>query len=91
LGISIGANYLVKYAGEAKENCQFKALVSLANPYNLEKCSYKIDHWSKAIYEWSLISGFKRLFAKNQEMLVKNTAHPIDPRKEFSGFFWLIF
>jgi len=81
LGISIGANMIVKYAGEAKENCQFKALVSLANPYNLEKCSYKIEQPTKFIYEWSLVSGFKRLFAKNQEMLMKNSHVQINPEE----------
>lgn len=35
MGISIGANYILKYAGIEGENCKLKAIVSIANPYNL--------------------------------------------------------
>ena len=70
---------LLKYAGESKEDCKVKAIVSLANPYDLHKCSEKMTHFSKWIYDWSLVGGFKRLFAKNQHMLVKNPKLEFDP------------
>ena len=72
MGISFGANMLVKYAGETGDNCEMKALVSIANPYDLKKCSQEISKPTKFIYHWSLLSNFKRNLRRNAEMLKKN-------------------
>lgn len=35
MGISIGSNMITKYAGLKGEDCPFKAIVSIANPFDL--------------------------------------------------------
>ena len=37
LGISLGANYLMNLAAE--DNCKLKACISIANPFDIEKCT----------------------------------------------------
>ena len=35
IGMSMGANHLVKYCGTRPDHCKFKALVSFSNPYDV--------------------------------------------------------
>lgn len=72
MGISFGANMLVKYAGETGEKCEFEALVSIANPYDLHRCSEAISRPLKFIYHMNLLRNFKRNLRNNLEMISKN-------------------
>ena len=35
IGVSMGANLLVKYAADHRDNCKLEAIVSISNPYDL--------------------------------------------------------
>lgn len=37
LGISLGANYLMNIAAE--DNCKLNACISIANPFDIDKCT----------------------------------------------------
>jgi len=81
MGISMGANTLLKYAGEEKENCPLKALVSIANPYDLHACAVQMSTWRKWIYDQQLLRGFKRLFTRHQSKLQSHPEIKIDVGK----------
>ena len=48
--MSIGANLLIKYAGEKKEKCKLKCIVSISNPWDITACVENLQHWTKIIY-----------------------------------------
>ena len=48
VGMSMGANLLLRVAGEQGDKIPFEALVSLNNPFDLDKA---IDLMSNTIYE----------------------------------------
>jgi predicted alpha/beta-fold hydrolase len=73
LGISMGANMAIKYAGEEKDKCPLKAIVSLANPFDIHECAIHMSKFTKFIYDWNLLQGFKRLLRKNREQV---ESHP---------------
>lgn len=51
MGISIGANTLMKFAGEEKEKCPIRAGVSIANPWDIHECAEHMSKWTKYIYD----------------------------------------
>lgn len=67
-----GANLLIKYAGLQKEKCCFKAIVSIANPYNLLTCSQNILKFKNKIYDFSITTNFKNLLKKHKKELAPN-------------------
>jgi len=69
----------MSYAGEKGENCEFKAIVSIGNPFELEKCAQTIEKWHKFIYHQNILRGFKKNYYNNKEQLIKNKN--IDPEK----------
>ena len=60
LGISMGANYMLKMAGELKEKCQLAGMVSVSNPWDLVKCHEEMTKWYKWIYNFNITANFKR-------------------------------
>jgi predicted alpha/beta-fold hydrolase len=69
----MGANMVVKYAGEEREKCPIRAIVSLANPFDIHQCSVEMSSWTKYIYDQQLLRGFKKLLRKNREQM---ESHP---------------
>jgi len=78
LGISIGGNVLMSYVGEMGDKCELKALVTIANPFDLEKCSEMITRWHKWLYHQNMLNGFKKNFLRNKEQLLKNNNFDLD-------------
>ena len=46
LGTSLGANTIIKYAGVSGEDCRFRGILSISNPYNIRT---SLDH-VKSLY-----------------------------------------
>lgn len=67
LGFSLGANLLVKYLGEEKENCLFSGAISIANPFDLLDCSniFLTKFMQRKFYDSTLASGLVNLFSKH--------------------------
>ncbi|KAL4436413.1 hypothetical protein ABPG74_002979 [Tetrahymena malaccensis] len=68
LGISMGANYMLKMAGELKEKCLLKSMVSVSNPWDLVKCNDEMNKWYKKIYNYNIAANFKRNLKQNLEL-----------------------
>ncbi|EGR27219.1 hypothetical protein IMG5_200050 [Ichthyophthirius multifiliis] len=71
-GISMGANYLLKMAGQEQENCKLQAIVSISNPFDLLKCSYELKKWSKKIYDFNLTKNYIRNLQQNLDIFKQN-------------------
>jgi predicted alpha/beta-fold hydrolase len=70
MGLSMGGNIAMNYAGEKGEKCEFKALTCLANPFDLEKCAHLIATVPNWIYHWSILNNFKKNYFKTKDMLL---------------------
>ena len=64
---------LVRHAGETGDQCEMEALVSIANPFDLKKCSDQISRPLKFIYHWNLLNNFRRNIRRNYDQLKNNT------------------
>ena len=49
-------------------------MVSIASPFDLEKCSNSIAKWHKALYHYNLLNNFKRNYLRNKEQLLLNSS-----------------
>jgi predicted alpha/beta-fold hydrolase len=83
MGISIGANTLVKYAGEEGEKSLIKAGVSIANPWDIHECADHMSKFTKYIYDQQLLKGFKRLLTKNRDQMEKHPEIQLDIGRVF--------
>ncbi|KKA24545.1 hypothetical protein T310_1446 [Rasamsonia emersonii CBS 393.64] len=74
IGFSLGANILTNYLGEEGENCQLKAAVICANPWNLELTSHALQQsWlGLEVYSKTMGANLKRLFNQHAEEVSKN-------------------
>ncbi|KAF0717305.1 Aste57867_2374 [Aphanomyces stellatus] len=67
IGFSLGANIMVKYAGEEEAACPLSAVVSISNPYdsiNLDKMvNDKI--WNRYVYAPAILEAAKKEFFKH--------------------------
>ncbi|KAM3131088.1 hypothetical protein pb186bvf_016786 [Paramecium bursaria] len=69
VGFSIGANLMLKYAGQQGKNCKIDRIISIANPYNLLTCSHNILKFSNWVYDMSITKNFKWLLSQHQHSL----------------------
>ena len=86
MGISMGANLLLNYAGQTKNECIFKGLVSISNPFDLYECGEQIDQWRNSLYNWNMTNGFKRNLKKNMDFLRKNEDKGIEIEKALQSW-----
>ena len=75
---------LVRYAGEEKELCEFKAVVAIANPFNLNKCAENIHKWPRAVYHESILRNFKVNVRRNEAQLRLNPRIDVGMRESFA-------
>lgn len=93
LGMSMGANYMMKAAGILGKDFPFEGMISFNNPFNLWKA---IELMRGSIYEKYLIKSVSRniVYRKNQteqekEILKKmEKAYGISPEKITSTLTW---
>ncbi|KAJ3348248.1 hypothetical protein HDU83_001435 [Entophlyctis luteolus] len=73
VGYSLGANILLKYAGEEAENCPLIAAVSVANPFDFGVCSSMLHNSALGrIYSQALTSNLKQEFKKHKHVFEKD-------------------
>ena len=65
-GYSLGANILLKFAGETAEDCPFDGLLSIANPFDLTATNAELHRgfWKRTIYSARLASNLIRVLKK---------------------------
>ncbi|KAL4780541.1 Alpha/Beta hydrolase protein [Aspergillus varians] len=74
IGFSLGANILTNYLGEEGGNCQLKAAVICASPWNLEISSVNMQSTFMGLEVYSKVMGtsMKQLFEQHAEEVIKN-------------------
>ncbi|KAJ5203983.1 AB-hydrolase YheT [Penicillium cinerascens] len=80
IGFSLGANILANYLGEEGDNCQLKAAVICASPWNLDIGSaYLQSTWlGKEVYSKTMGTSMKNLFESHVEQVSKNPRIDVD-------------
>jgi predicted alpha/beta-fold hydrolase len=65
-GYSLGANILLKYAGEIAEKCPLAGLLSIANPFDLTATNAELHRgfFKRNIYSWRLASNLVRVLKR---------------------------
>jgi predicted alpha/beta-fold hydrolase len=65
-GYSLGANILLKFAGQSSENCPFDGLLSIANPFDLTATNAELHRgfWKRTIYSARLASNLIRVLKR---------------------------
>jgi len=89
----MGANTMLKYAGESKENCLLEAIAALSCPFDIHLCILNISKPQNKVVDFMLLQNSIRLLQRNKEMY-EGLAH-IDVEKalqasshyEFDEFF----
>ncbi|KAL3457816.1 Alpha/Beta hydrolase protein [Aspergillus heterothallicus] len=74
IGFSLGANILTNYLGEEGDDCQLKAAVICASPWNLEISSMTLQstYMGLEVYSKVMGSSMKKLFEQHAEEVTKN-------------------
>ncbi|KAH8812900.1 putative hydrolase, alpha/beta fold family [Xylogone sp. PMI_703] len=74
IGFSLGANVLATYLAEEGENCELKAAVFCANPWNIEVCSLHLQRSlvGLEVYSRAMGSSTRRLFEQHAAELSMN-------------------
>ncbi|RFU28928.1 hypothetical protein B7463_g7425, partial [Scytalidium lignicola] len=74
IGFSLGANILATYLAEEGENCQIRAAVFCANPWNIEICSMNLQKSliGLEVYSRAMGSSTRRLFEQHAKELSTN-------------------
>ena len=65
----MGANVLVKYAGEEKHNCFLKGMVSVCNPFKLYVCYAPSERALFGLYGKFVKQNIKRKLRLHREQL----------------------
>jgi predicted alpha/beta-fold hydrolase len=79
-GFSLGANILLKFAGETGSECPFTGLVSIANPFDLTATNTEV-HGSlikRNIYSQRLASNLIRVLKQHMHIFEGNTLYDWD-------------
>ena len=65
-GYSLGANILLKYAGETGDHCPFSGLLSIANPFDLTATNTELHSgiFKRTLYSWRLASNLIRVLRR---------------------------
>ena len=74
LGISMGANRLIKYAATKGDKCPILGITCVANPWDVLLCSRELEHFSKFIYSRQIANKLKEKIIISQEQHRKNPA-----------------
>ncbi|CAI7621589.1 hypothetical protein N7533_013136 [Penicillium manginii] len=84
IGFSLGANILANYLGEEGEDCQLKAAVICASPWNLDIGSANLQSTflGREAYSKTMGTNMKKLFKSHIEEISKNPR--IDPEAVMS-------
>ena len=69
IGVSLGANILVKYLGEAEKESPLKAAVSLAGPLDTLRCGELLNAGFSSIYSLSIASRLKAYVHRHAHMI----------------------
>jgi predicted alpha/beta-fold hydrolase len=79
-GFSLGANILLKYAGETGKDCPFSGLVSIANPFDLTATNRELHAtWFKRnIYSWRLAGNLIRVLKKHLHIFEKSDLYDFE-------------
>ncbi|KAJ5806062.1 uncharacterized protein N7503_003664 [Penicillium pulvis] len=74
IGFSLGANILANYLGEEGEDCQIKAAVICASPWNLDISSATLlQTWiGREVYSKTMGTSMKALFEKHVDQISHN-------------------
>ena len=75
LGFSLGSNMLVKYMAERGERCEFKAAMSICNPFNFVRCYENVERKLFGVYNYALIANLKRKLYEHQHALSSFLEH----------------
>ncbi|KAJ5657988.1 uncharacterized protein N7484_001637 [Penicillium longicatenatum] len=74
IGFSLGANILANYLGEEGEDCQIKAAVICASPWNLDVSSVTLQQtWiGREVYSKTMGTSMKALFERHVDQISHN-------------------
>lgn len=64
----MGANTMLKYAGESRNDCLLEAIVSLSCPYDIHLCILNISKPQNKIVDFMLLRNSIRLLQANKKM-----------------------
>ncbi|SPQ21951.1 89b5dc8d-18be-4aca-8569-8b15292d1f69 [Thermothielavioides terrestris] len=75
VGFSLGANILTNYVGEEGPNCQLKAAIAVANPFDLEVSNKALQRTllGKQVYSRVMGSNMKKLINMHKDTVLKHT------------------
>ena len=78
LGFSMGSNLLVKYMAERGDRCEFKAAMSICNPFNFVICNERIERKLFGAYSYAMTTNLKRKLYEHQHSLASFLEHHHD-------------
>ena len=61
VGLSLGANALLKYLGEEGDGCPLGGAVAISPPVDMESCSWKLRERSGRLYDFVFLRGLRSL------------------------------
>lgn len=67
LGVSLGANVLLKHLGEQQEDTNVTHALAISPPFDLKACANRLQHKDARIYQSYLLRALKRSFRKKQQ------------------------
>ncbi|AEO62550.1 uncharacterized protein THITE_2106857 [Thermothielavioides terrestris NRRL 8126] len=75
VGFSLGANILTNYVGEEGPNCQLKAAIAVANPFDLEVSNKALQRTllGKQVYSRVMATNMKKLINMHKDTVLKHT------------------
>ena len=79
-GFSLGANILLKYAGETGKDCPFSGLISIANPFDLTATNRELHAtWFKRnIYSWRLAGNLIKVLKRHLHVFEKSDLYDFE-------------
>ena len=82
IGFSMGANHVLKMAGELAEKMppQLASLMAVCPPIDLIACSRNIELAGNRIYDRSFVSGLMRQIERRQRLVPGAVTRPLNPR-----------
>lgn len=68
VGWSLGANILVRYLGEEKDNCPISAAASLCNPFNLAISDANLGEGFNKVYNRNLAKSLRNIYKQHSHL-----------------------
>jgi uncharacterized protein len=64
IGISLGGNALLRWLGEAGEDCPVDTAIAISVPFDLARAAVRMERGFSRLYQWHLVGRLKRSVAR---------------------------